>query len=283
MSHPQHIGLIVTGENTLKDFKIFARTLELVHPDAVLYIATDSLSAPALRAFKTRLTLHLRISLDAYTGLDRAAMERRSGSAYATLWTDFMYEKANILEWALLEAKGSGAWFMDADIAHCASLPVVPDWATVGLSPHYIRDSDASRFGKYNGGFLWMRDASLLAVWRAAGHIARFYEQSALEEVAASAAGGLYEFPPSVNFGWWRMFQAQEAPTQVQARFSIFRVGASGIGVRYDGAPLQSIHTHFYEHVGITGAFNNWIKTYVERIARVHAPAAQWLRAVAAT
>jgi hypothetical protein len=280
MSPAPHIGLIVTGANTIKDFTIFTQTLQLWNPDAVLYVATDSATLPVIRALKTRLTINTRVTLDAYSGLDRAAMEARAGTVYKMLWTDFMYEKAAVLEWVLESAAGAGAWFMDADIAHCAPLPVVPDWATVALSPHYICDRDASRFGKYNGGFLWMRDASLVAVWRAAGHVARFYEQSALEDVASAAASGLYEFPPHVNFGWWRMFQGTESPSTIQSKFSIFRTGAEGIGVRYDGAPLQSIHTHFYEHVGITGSFNTWITSYVARLSRAHPPASQWLRAI---
>ena len=38
----------------------------------------------------------------------------------------------------------------------------------------------------------------------------------------AAAAAALHEFPPSVNFGWWRMFQAQCSPPDQQKKFSIY-------------------------------------------------------------
>jgi hypothetical protein len=278
------IGLIVTGERTVSDFRIFVRTCELWHPDAILYVFTDSATAPALREIRSRLTVYIRIALDAYSGKGRVEMEAMPGAVYATLWTDFMYQKAAVMQWMFDSAPATAAgtatdiWFLDADITLLAPLPAVPAAARVALSPHYIREADCRLYGRYNGGFLMMRDRALLDVWRAAGHRARFYEQSALEDVAVAAAAtattadAVYEFPPQVNFGWWRMYQGSEAPAAIQGKFSLYRADAASSGIRYDGAALQSVHTHWYERTSATGAFNAWFDAYTARFAGGHAP-----------
>lgn len=274
-----HIGLIVMGATTLQDYQIFLKTLGSWEKDVHLWIFTDSETNPAICAIKTFFTVHVRTCLDAYSGKNRQQMEAVPGKIYKTQWTDFMYEKAAVLEWMFAESGTSnGAWFLDADIAFLAPLPVIPADAKVALSPHYIRPGDEARYGKYNGGFTWFGDKALVDVWKAAGFKARFYEQSALEDVAAAAADDLYEFPPQVNFGWWRMFQASEPAATIQGRFSLMRTD-TGVGIRYDGAPLQTIHTHFYDKSSATGAFNAWLNAYTARFSS-HVPIRNFRRAV---
>lgn len=266
-THPC-IGLIVTGTQTLWDFQVFLKTLAMWHSEAELFVYTDESTESQIRSLKTSLKINTRPALTKYTGLDRKTMEAMDGVTYATLWTDFMYEKANVLQW-MFESKGGaeqGLWFLDADITFLAPLPTIPDRATVALSPHYIRTVDEMRFGKYNGGFMWIKDPTLLEVWRSAGHGSRFYEQSALESVASAAAGGLYEFPIQVNFGWWRMFQSIDAPHIIQSRFGFNRFDKS-IGLRYADHPIQSIHTHWHDGTSVTGLFNRWIDAYTARTA----------------
>ena len=272
-------ALIATGEKTFKEFTAWARSVELWHPDATAYVFTDSATAALFAAFKSKLTIFVRPSLSKYSGYSRADMEALDSDKYNSLWTEFMYEKAEVIRWAFTHASAAedGVWFNDADILHTAPLPSVPSSAVVALSPHYIRVGDEARFGKYNGGYFWMKDQSMLDIWIGAASKSRFYEQAALEEVSAAAAGGLYEFPPQVNFGWWRMYQGREAPPVIQARFGIHR-GDRSIGVRYDGAPLQSIHTHADDRgAGANGVFNKWFLAYLEKL-RAHAPAKAFVR-----
>jgi hypothetical protein len=273
-----HIGLIVMGAETLADYRVFVKTLEAWHPDATLYVYTDSKTPIATVPFKG--TVHTRVALDAYTGLTRPLMESRKGTVYKTLWTDFMYEKANVIEWMLETQKTkAGVWFLDADITFLAPLPAIPADKTVALSPHFIRPGDEAKFGKYNGGFLWMNNPAHLSVWRAAGAAARFYEQSALEEVANAADAALYEFPIQVNFGWWRMFQSTEPAAAIAAKFSLFRADRS-VGIRYDGTALQSVHTHWYQKDGsATDAFNRFLKDIVARFP-THKPLSQFGKAL---
>jgi hypothetical protein len=274
-----HIALIVTGAEALADLVIFVKTLEVWHPDATLYVLTDSVTKIGDIRFKG--TMHVRVALDAYRGLNRKAMEGLPGRIYDTLFKDYTYEKADVIEWAFsLGAVGDkGVWFMDSDITHLAPLPDIPSSTTLALSPHYIRESDCRLYGKYNAGYFWLRDPSLVSAWRSAGFTSRFFEQAALEDIAVAAGSGLYEFPIQVNFGWWRMFQGLIPPAEVQASLSFNRADTS-VGLRYKGVPLQSIHTHWYDTTGsATGVFNAWVNEYTRKFAS-HKPMAGFRRSL---
>jgi hypothetical protein len=197
-------------------------------------------------------------------------MEASPGRIYDSLFKDYTYEKAAVLEW-MWEIQPSlditGAWFMDSDITHLAPLPSVPTDAVIALCPHYIREADCKLYGKYNVGYFWIKDKSLIKTWRDAGFKSRFFEQAALETVVETCAAekkSMYEFPIQVNFGWWRMYQSFQSPPEIQAKFTIYRPDTS-VGIRYDGKPLQSIHTHWYETTSVTGAFNTWFNEYSRR------------------
>lgn len=260
------IALLVTGEKAFEDFKVFVKSLEVWHPDATLYIQTDSPTAPLIAGVKSRIAFRTRVTLDAYKGLSRSDMEALPGRHFDSLFKDYTYEKVNVLEEAL-RAHPSGVWFHDADIVHLAPLPVIPEGTTVALSPHGIRLADERLYGRYNAGYLWIKDPLLLIVWRVAGKESRFFEQAALEDVARAAGASLYEFPPQVNFGWWRMYQGAESPSAVQARFGFNRADRS-TGLRYNNLPLQSIHTHLYDKsTGANGVFNRWLDAYTAKFA----------------
>lgn len=265
---PPIFALIVTGEKTFKEFVLWARSVETWHPDATVYVFTDSITAPFFPTFKTTLVVHMRACLSKYSGLTRTDMEALDSSKYNSLWTEFMYEKAEVIRWAFSHPSAPicGVWFNDADIIHTAPLPTIPEGKTIALSPHYIRVGDEARFGRYNGGYFWIIDHTLLTVWITAAPKSRFYEQAALEEVAIAAKDTLYEFPPSVNFGWWRMFQSMDSPSTIASRFSIYRMEQS-IGLRYDGAPLQSIHSHMDDNsASANGTFNKWLNNHTVKL-----------------
>lgn len=262
------IGLIVTGPESLADFKIFVGSLDVWHPKAKLYVYTDSKTP--IQSIKTKCSVTIKTALDEYSGMNRAQMERKTGKIYSSLWTDFMYEKANVIQWIFdSEPENKGVWFMDADITHLAPLPSIPAGTTLALSPHYIQHGDESRFGKYNGGYIWFGNSSILDTWKQAGHTTRFFEQSALEDLVSTNT--VYEFPIQVNYGWWRMFQSTIPPQEHAAKFRLFRPDTS-IGIRYDNIPLQSIHTHWYElDNSATGLFNRWFMNFLANF-RIHKP-----------
>jgi len=272
------IGLIVTGQQALQDFKIFTASLASWHPNAELYVYTDSKTD--VKSIKWSGPLHIKAAMDAYAGKSRAEMEAVPGRKYDSLFKDYTYEKAAVLEWMLETEAANGVWFLDADITLLAPLPQIPESATVALSPHYIRQADCARYGKYNAGFMWFKSKEYLEVWQAAAESSRFFEQAALEVVAAAAGPCLHEFPIQVNFGWWRMFQSPEAPPVIQSKFGVNRTDKS-VGLRYDGAPLQSVHTHWKTQSGDRGMieFNTWFKQMCERF-KMHKPIAALLKSL---
>jgi hypothetical protein len=274
------IGLLVSGPEALADYNLFVASLELWHPDAELYVFSDS-ETRVCRAPKSGKLYVNPTALDAYKGRRRAEMEAIPGRVYDSMFKEYTYEKAAVLEWMFdvqsPETCCNGVWFMDADIIHCAPLPTIPAGTKVALSPHAIRPVDEAKFGYYNAGYMWFQDKSLLDVWKSAGHTSRFFEQAALEHVALEAKEHLYEFHPSVNFGWWRMFQSPLSPPDQQKKFSVFRA-EPGIGLRYDGVALQSIHTHWYQRDrSATHAFNEWFLNTLA-ILKAHKPTQQFVR-----
>jgi hypothetical protein len=259
------ITTIVTGPQALNEFQLLLYTLEQWEPTAEVFVLTDAPTHKILRFIKSRIRIHFRVGLETYEGLTRKDMEARNGKRYATLFHDFTMEKATVLQWALEERK-CGAWFLDADICLTAPLPSVGK--RLGLSPHFIRAVDESRYGKYNAGMMWFHDVELLDIWRKAACGSRFYEQAALEEVANAAGTDLVEFPPQDNFGWWRYLQSADAPPVIAERFGYNR-RVPGCGLTYEGAVLRSIHTHWEED----NAFNTFVKDRLEFLARSHSPA----------
>jgi len=275
-----HIGLIVTGKEALSDFRIFCKTLEVWHPDATLYIYTDSVTPIDSVVFKGKK--YVKVALDAYKGLTRSDMEARPGVLYDSLFKDYTYEKANVLEWMWTlnpYLDTTGAWFLDADICHLAPLPPIPETAILALSPHMIRPADERLYGKYNAGFMWFKSKEFLSMWRTFAISSRFFEQAALEDIALLAGSGLYEFPVQVNFGWWRMVQGTSPPPDVQARFSFNRTDKS-IGLRYQDKLVQSVHTHWFQTSGVAGYFNQWLRQHLDKF-KTHPPIQRFLRSLA--
>lgn len=273
MASPR-IGLIVTGKEALDDFILFVKTLEQWHPKAELFIYTDS-DTPVSQ-IKTKLTLYVKPAMDIYKGLNRTQMEKTKGLIYDSLFKDYTYEKAGVLEWMFETQPTKPAWFLDADISHLAPLPIIPETIELALSPHMIRPNDEMKYGKYNAGFMWFKSKSLIASWKALGHTSRFYEQAALEDLAKTLPiDALYEFPSQVNFGWWRMQQSTLPQKTIQAKFSIFR-GDQSVGIRYEGKPLQSIHTHWFSTTAFECvSFRMWFDEFTKKFI-THKPIQQY-------
>ena len=256
--------------NCYKDLRLFLSSLSLFYSatDApTIYLYTDSETHAQVVNDAYPLYIVYNICLDAYSNLSRAEMEAVKRPNGKTLWYEFQMEKMNLLEWAFHSdsdtAATEGVFYLDSDICFFGPLPNVPATATVAVSPHYIRDRDEDKFGKYNGGFLWMRDQSAIGAWRDACPNSRFHEQAALECFNQPKwLTKLYKFPLQVNYGWWRMFQSSYTPREIQQRWSV-----NDTNITIDGIPLQSAHTHFYNSSDrITINFNEFIMNKLQLI-----------------
>lgn len=294
---PSIIATLATG-GAIEDLRILLFSLALFNPrPPKVYLYCDDSIAHIAEGGGFKYPGEIIVECTAlapYVGLNRAAMEKMKGEKYSSLWFDFMAEKIELLRWAFskeAEANGGrppagGILFCDADICFLAPLPEISVGARVALSPHYIRDEDEAKFGRYNGGFAWFADTLYVDVWEnacAAGQ--RFYEQTALEDVAEAAAAVkadpnfLFIFPPTQNFGWWRLWQGKRHPAELQKAWSINRAkAAGGAGILVDGVPLGSVHTHFMERRDqATVQYNLWVLGWLQRLTGGHPPARRLL------
>ncbi|ORC85985.1 uncharacterized protein TM35_000311710 [Trypanosoma theileri] len=264
---------------------LFLRCLRVFHPDLPVIVGCTSsmiddrgrTTSQAFSGFRMDKKIEWVPCLDQYGSIDRTAMERQRGVWFPSRHTDFMMEKANLMERALMlrvEHGGIGTEtvaFLDCDVVLLGELPRLPRGTVVALSPHRISRESEMLFGRYNGGFLAAADPLVLHEWRRAAQFSRYFDQAALESVACGFAATLHEIPPQHNYGYWRLFQTRrgENPLREGREFSIACVGPRReLTLCYEGAPLRSIHTHFF-HSGQQSrhirAFNGLIKRWIHR------------------
>lgn len=289
------IGLVVVGADALNDFRVFVGTLQVWHPNATLYVLTDSKTA--VDSIVTPCGIIKKTCLDAYSDASPQDMAETPGAVFPTQLMDLMYEKATVLKWMFdtePSFKDSGIWFMDADIVHLGPVPEIPEGKTLALCPHYIRDRIEAVFGRYNAGMLWMKDPSLIQTWVDAGASSRYMDQASLEDVAERARDSLHELPIQVNFGWWRMFQYERWDVvrnyrhrkRVEKNFTVAS-SDSCVGIYYDGLPMQSLHTHSFDtgrgrylDRSSSGDFNRWLKQWSDRFVDSYPAVAAWKHTV---
>lgn len=253
-------------EKSFHDLELFLLSLELWNPSIHLFLFCDSYIYLWLKTKTFNFPLEMKVALDKYANITRREMEKTPGEIFPTVWGDLMGEKMNLLNWVFSSeprAKEEGVFLLDSDIVFLGPLPDVPSSRTLALSPHYINNTSVRRYGEFNGGFLWTCDAELGAKWIDATHRSRYFEQAALEELAANACDRLYIFPLQVNYGWWRMFQSEEGEDVQKKRFGFARGSAEHSGITVDGDALTSIHTHF------NGGNENAVKQFNMYIVRL--------------
>jgi len=175
-------------------------------------------------------------------------------------------------------------FYLDSDICFFAPLPEVPDGFTVGVSPHFIALKDEAKFGKYNGGYLWVKDPKAVTAWRNACPASRFHEQAALEIFDTPEwSKKVYQFPIQYNYGWWRLWQGRESPDVIERSWDINIVSKDDVysGLLVDGKPLGSVHTHFYNPSdSYTKFFNVFVVNFLKRIKWHHPKANELLKII---
>ncbi|KAG5510574.1 hypothetical protein JKF63_06871 [Porcisia hertigi] len=252
----------------IAELVLFHRALRTFHPTLPLYLgcsgevrdateaATDANAQ--LRALHDDAHVRWIACLDQYGPvISRTEMERQRGVWYPARHTDFMMEKANLMELAMLtaEAKTPSVAFLDCDVTLLHELPSVPAAAAVALSPHWIRETDEALFGAYNGGYIVASTPEVLWEWRRATQTSRYFDQASLEHVAKvfERRAQLHRLPLQHNYGFWRLLQPRCGSLADEARrFSIAAAPSlssehqpTAMALHYDNAPLCSVHTHF--------------------------------------
>ena len=262
------ITTLATGENSLKDLKVFLFTLGLFNknPPKIYLLCDEYVKANVKGLYRGEIVTDS--SLDLYHDKTRASMEKTPGVNYKTLWEDYMMEKASVIDLAFKSGE-TQVFFFDSDICFMGPLPEIPTTTQLGLSQHMIRQADEERFGKYNAGYLYTTDKNLPDYWREAAKTSRYYDQAALEEVETRyIQSAIYYFPIQNNYGWWRVYQSIKSPQQVVSEWSIFRKEGHS-GIKAHGEMLLSIHTHWGEARDmVTLSYNKYIFQLLDKLSK---------------
>jgi hypothetical protein len=250
----------LANEHAVQDIKVLFETLTLFQKDLPhIHVLTDTSTRDRITELKAYPTekVHYLLGLERYSGLNRRQMEAAPGLTHPTLFGDFTAEKCRLLEVAGVTAGAAGLLFVDADICFLGSLPEIPKGKKLGLSPHMIRKRDTDRFGIYNAGFLWTAEpVAFAAKWREACKTSRFFEQGCLEDLYTGySESERFEFPKSVNYGWWRMLQSDAGYKSELDEWGLKRSAPAGLSV--GGNALESIHTHWSEKTDEATLFFN--------------------------
>ena len=266
----------LANEHAVADLAVLFFTLELWTPSPpTIYIFSDAPTIPTIEALPYKGKKVIKDALAPYIGLNRATMERTPGKKFKTLFADFCAEKPRLLSWALdtEDVRADGVLFLDSDICHLGPLPSLASEVQLALSPHMIRKSDTDRFGVYNAGYLFLRNKEIANKWLELCATSRFFEQGCLEDLAiwvsGKWSGGFEEFPTTVNYGWWRLWQGDRPSADLQKEWRILRRdGWSGLAI--NSAPVQSIHTHWHIRDDMaTMRFNIWILGELRKLTSV--------------
>jgi len=271
---PPIIATLSTNQS-YQDLKIFLTSLSLHYTPAnapTVYLFCDAEIMAKVLADNYNIFIVFNECLDDYSGKTRAEMELQRRPNGKTLWYEFQMEKLNLLDWVFTAdpdtATTEGVFYLDSDLCFFAPLPKIPDHVKVAVSPHMIRQRDEARFGKYNGGCLWVCTQRAINAWREACPASRFHEQAALECFDEPEWSNIiYHFPAQVNYGWWRMWQGSTHPSELQAKWAVTETA-----VTIDSQPLQTVHTHFYNPSDMaTKTFNNFV---INKLAAISTPQA---------
>lgn len=272
MEQPAVICTIAT-ESALADLKLWLHSLvlwncsQLKNRSLYVYVMGDN---AILESLPKASWLIACSGLQKYSAMNRKTMSAKPADwpqlAGRSLWDQFQLEKATVMRKALADGHPN-VLFTDCDLVFFAPLQKLDITNEVILSPHYIKKSDTDKYGYYNGGWIWIRTATALDTWLSATLTSRFCEQAALEDVARAYKTGIV--PPTENFGWWRLFQADVSPLEQAKKFSVIY----GY-ICFEGKPVTSIHTHF---VGSSDSIVNRFNEFILKYMSVANPALQTL------
>ena len=157
-------------------------------------------------------------------------------------WAEFQMLKADVLRRAL-SAGHASALYLDCDVLLLAPLPPMGA-APLGLSRRRVNAADAAAFGRYSGGAVFVREASVLDAWARASSLASknaslescCRDQLALDAVALEVQH--FELDRNFHVGWYDLDRAHSH----DGRDHIHEIGCADGALVYGGGPMLSVH-----------------------------------------
>lgn len=213
----------IANQKSIRELRILIDTFRLFHEGIPIYIGCDS----AVENEAASWGVHTR----------RIIPDGLLPAQNCPEWLKLMLKKTDIMDVAL--DNHPDTLFVDADMLFLSAVcGISTEDREVALSPHYINRADESRYGRYNGGYVWTSEKTFPQWWRDTTPRSKYYEQQAL--VHAAEVYAIQELKPNHNQSWWRLDQVDK--TERQKRRKLFRV--EGKRILYGKQPLVSVHTH---------------------------------------
>jgi len=216
----------------------FLLSLSIHHPDAKVYIMCDTKTKEYYddMSFKPRLQLKWFTSLDKYTAFNRAQMEAMN------IWSEFQMSKSHILDEAMKIE--TDCLFLDSDIIITHTINDIDKSKALGVSPGFIQQEIADKYGFYNGGMLWISDKNIPNKWRQYTKTSRYYDQASIEDLHReySQTNNVFDFGEEYNVQSWRFIIGKESGNQLM---SYIRADPQKGMLWYKNKPLKFLHTHF--------------------------------------
>jgi len=227
------------GGQRVQDGALLLWTIALFAPTGTkVFVASDK---PTIDWFEMRMpSLMQTLDISWSYSLDGYNMTMQRGDMIKTgVWSDFQMEKARIMEYALTQVNDTV--FLDADCMVLSPIPLPPlsSGAQMGLSPHYMRVLDSRDYGFFNGGLAWTNQASMPRDWIAATRVSRYYDQTALEDLAEWYR--TYLFGTETDLGWWRIKHGEESEDSFWRKIKL----DSQERIAFNGKPVDTTHAHF--------------------------------------
>ena len=251
MSSPASFCFICTN-TSFYELQGMLLSLSIYHTNAIVYGLVDNETKNNIDKLKPKLKLNLKlhVTLDKYSGKNRAIMEREN------IFKEFLLNKAEIMKLALKEC--SDTMLLDCDIVFFQPINNIDKTKYVGLSPHYIKKENTDEVGYYNIGIMWTKNIEVVNDWIEFTKVSRYFEQASLEDLAKKYS--YQTFDENINLMPWRLLLSDN-PQQI-----IDNINLKNNDLYYKDKPLIFVHTHFLD--GRFKQFNNLIINALRKIKR---------------
>ena len=226
----------MANSRSLREFKFFFRTFARydVRP---LYVACDARVTEYILGNNPRnVQVRLLPVLDKYNGTPRTTLIKQKKDDL-NAWSEFQLEKATVIRRALNDGY-RGVLYVDCDLIFLGPAPAM-GLEQLGLSPHRGNSHFLRQYGTFNGGMLFVRNATILTEWRRLTRTARYFEQSSLDPLSKAVPHFIID--PRSNVGWYQAGHLQSRDSK--DHILDFQLDDDD-RITFQGRIVQSIHAH---------------------------------------
>lgn len=261
MNKPSCLCTLST-KNSIKDLLLLLHSLNYIKYNKIIYIVCDSFTKNYIENLKSNYSFIIKLfnQLDKYDNIQTSSQYGSDDIDRKINWIKFMLEKTFIIDRALEE--NDNVLFVDSDIFFINDLPDIDLNYDIGLCPHNIAISLENKYGKFNGGSLWINNKNFSQWWNdnTWKDTTKYMEQQCLDDAPNNFK--TFFFDDNYNFGWWRLQSVE--PNEIKNRRRKFKF--LNETTYYNKKKLICVHTHFYDstsrHVCL---FNKFLKSHLNK------------------